>query len=474
MSLNQTFKPALDIPPKRFLYIVGVLIVATVFTGWIIPHYRPESLLIPIVLIIGVLVVLLRPHIGLYFLVLTIPISNVIQLSGGDVTWTRAIGIIVIFSWLLHRILERKSWSPILSANIWKPALLFVGFAAISLIWSNAGSLVKVLTAVQLLVFSTLVIDLVDSRHRLEWVMRMLIIGGLIAAVMTIEQSISTGVGRAGDTISGGLNFTAATLLLIIPIGFFYMRIPRNILWQVVGLIYVVLALWAISLTLSRISFVVLPVLFALQVLLVSKELPRLIPRLLLLVPIVAIVMFMYVPLDRVIERGSTIFPSEDLGIAVDKDRSSGRFALWLGGLAMFGDNPLLGVGFGNFGNEYRDTYQFDVPDEYYARIVTTSRSPHSTIIGIAAELGMIGIVLWIWLSVVAFKDLARSWVHASRGKNIWDVRLIQALVLILIGFTIFSIFSITGDRKLLWLIFGLAGAIGNVTARSQQERALS
>ena len=68
----------------------------------------------------------------------------------------------------------------------------------------------------------------------------------------------------------------------------------------------------------------------------------------------------------------------------------------WLGAIEIFNDHPVLGVGYENYGQAFLTTYQFEVPQKWVQRVYTTLRSPHSSILGLLAELGLIGTAVWV------------------------------------------------------------------------------
>ena len=212
-------------------------VVATVLGGalvlaWLGSQFGGKAaLVLPIAAVL--LIVFVKPHIGVPLLALLIPLESVIVFGsqatiGVNVTWVRAVALVVFVAWILQKLVTRGSWERALSANILKPALLLVVFISASLLWvENApAGIVPTLTAVQLLIFSVMVLDTVNSRHRLEWVARFLVLGGVIAALFTIGQTLFSGVPRAGDSISGSVNATAAVMV-----------IPRSCSWTIQSIV---------------------------------------------------------------------------------------------------------------------------------------------------------------------------------------------------------------------------------------------
>jgi len=78
------------------------------------------------------------------------------------------------------------------------------------------------------------------------------------------------------------------------------------------------------------------------------------------------------------------------------------RLSLWKAGLYMMMDRPLLGIGVGNFhnayGGEYRET---DSANLWW--------QPHNNFIQVGAEMGLLGLVAYVWILIMILKENRRS-----------------------------------------------------------------
>jgi O-antigen ligase len=83
-----------------------------------------------------------------------------------------------------------------------------------------------------------------------------------------------------------------------------------------------------------------------------------------------------------------------------------GRLAIWSGSLALLRDHWLSGVGLGRFADAYM---QYRV-NTYYTRY------PHSFLLEIAAELGVVGVVVVVGFFAAAFRQPISLFVSAARG----------------------------------------------------------
>ena len=99
-----------------------------------------------------------------------------------------------------------------------------------------------------------------------------------------------------------------------------------------------------------------------------------------------------------------------------DPRTAYGRLATWKSAAEIAVENPIFGVGLGNY-PEYYDRVRHE-EDEPIEEVLDTraSRDPHSNVLWIAAELGLPGIALYlaanVWLFLLGWRALKR----AARG----------------------------------------------------------
>lgn len=77
---------------------------------------------------------------------------------------------------------------------------------------------------------------------------------------------------------------------------------------------------------------------------------------------------------------------------------NSERLIIWQAAAAMIGDQPLLGVGPDNFGPQYRERYIRPEAKERF------QRDAHNSYLSIAAELGIVGLVAFLFLLLSLFR----------------------------------------------------------------------
>lgn len=410
----------------------------------------------------GVLV-MIYPEVGVYALGVTMLAQNLLVFNGrgaGASTGVKLLGMAVFAAWLGGKILRKESFAPLLSAKLLLPCFMFLVLVFASSMWSvkREGTLVAVLTMAQLVALLLLVYDTITSWDKFEWLLRTLVVGGLIAALLTISQA-NTGVNRAGGDITGNENATAASLTFILPLAFGVLRVSRSNLWRLVGIAYLGAGVIGIILTYSRTSYVGIAIIFAIEIYQIFKARPA--DRLKFTVAGLAMVAMIsasgIIPWDRVLDRSSTI--NTDLS----EDSQQGRIRFWTGAFYMYLDHPVLGVGYRNYGYQFMTHYQFRV--EGMTKVIYYEKSHHNTVLGFMGELGTVGIVIWAWIN---FRGMYFT-IWASKRQEERNRVMAQSVLFALLAVTIYGFVSKVDDHKLLWVLLGMADTARRLTLRDLQ-----
>jgi hypothetical protein len=95
-----------------------------------------------------------------------------------------------------------------------------------------------------------------------------------------------------------------------------------------------------------------------------------------------------------------------------------GRFATWQAAAEITLTNPVFGVGLGNYGEYFDQTHYYSnepVEEVLEARAVD---SPHSNVMWIGAELGLVGLVLYLTANVCLFLSGWRAFKRAEDSRR--------------------------------------------------------
>jgi O-antigen ligase len=267
--------------------------------------------------------------------------------------------------------------------------------------------------------------------------------------------------------VSGPLtdpNFYALILIPIVPLCLERVLHEPIRLLRPVAAVILGLVLLAISLTYSRGALVGLLGIAGLVLLRVRISPKALATGLVLLVGLAALAPNAYV--TRVNDLIATISgekdPSETSAADVSVD---GRKAEMQVALRMFADNPLLGVGAGNYAFNFQRYSQ-----DLHLMNRGEDRNAHSLYLQIAAERGLIGLASFgtlLWL-------MARSLRQAKQGFEQAGVKdcatLAVAFGLGVFGFFVSSLFLHESYPKYFWIFMGIALSLPQA-ARSEIDR---
>ncbi|MBZ0277161.1 MAG: O-antigen ligase family protein [Anaerolineae bacterium] len=123
----------------------------------------------------------------------------------------------------------------------------------------------------------------------------------------------------------------------------------------------------------------------------------------------------------------------------------AGRLDMWRGAVSMLRDHPLTGVGYSQFGRAFRS---YRDPALVQDKLV----SAHNVYLNTAAETGLPGILVSLWLGVTIFTAWRRNWQTAGNGRKIR----LEAVMAGMIGMGIHSlvdVFTITPIVTILLLM---------------------
>lgn len=261
-----------------------------------------------------------------------------------------------------------------------------------------------------------------------------------------MSTSSTTGTRLAGPI--GDPNFYAQIMVLLIPLA-----VDR--IWNEKSLILKALAIWAffvitltVIFTYSRGAFLAL---IAALIFMAIKRPPRL-PTVLLGLA-AALLIFQFVPVNYR-ERISTLldfFPNSRTGGFVDtsiQGRASENIVAW----NMFLDNPILGVGLGNY-NAYYEEYSRKLGIDPRRE----GRSAHNLYLEIAAERGIFGFFLFTSIVILTLIQTVKAERMFKELGNKSLADLSGLLAASILTYLVTAIFLHDAFPRFFWVIVGLA-----------------
>jgi O-antigen ligase len=144
----------------------------------------------------------------------------------------------------------------------------------------------------------------------------------------------------------------------------------------------------------------------------------------------------------------------------------TGRTDLWKVATAVAKDRPILGVGAGNFPivEPAYAARTVDLPGIRF--IVDTPKVTHNTFLGIQAELGAPGLILFLVLVGAAIASAVRAIRGAVVARDVELELLSRGSLVALIAFLTAAMFGSDQYGTPLWLFLGLATATSSVVSR--------
>ena len=330
------------------------------------------------------------------------------------------------------------------------------------------------------LVLYLLVTNAVRTPRVLRMVVWALLLAGALMAALSIWQQATGTVGSAFGGLAqttdsevskrlagpiGETNRYAQVLLVLLPLAVYAARVERRTELRFAAVGAAILILSGVVLTLSRGASVSLALL-TLAMLAVRFVRVR---HILVLGAVLAGFVLTVAPsyLDRLESlQGVAGATSADRSAADNAIR--GRATENLAALNVFADHPILGVGPGQFFNEYSQTYA----NALDIRFLDTRRRAHNLYLELAADTGLLGLFAFLAIvitTMVQLWRLSRVWAAAWRPEY---ADLARALALSLVAYLATGIFLQLTFQRYFWFLIAIANACIWVLTREAARQA--
>jgi putative inorganic carbon (hco3(-)) transporter len=380
---------------------------------------------------------------------------------GVGATLAKPVGALTFLAWAAI-VVARRGRLPLLPREnpVWFWVIVsFIVFGGISALWAPDSGAAWSLLGRLLLVAGLALVTFTAASPRSGF--RTIIHGYLLASAATSLYSIASGSyvqkGRIAALIDP--NYFAAELVPAIVIAMFLFvttRSPR-IRW-LTGIVAGV-DLVAFVLTQSRGGIVGLAAALIAAVALAGRARPRVLP---LVLALVAVGLGYYL----------TVKPAHVFGTGVSgglAQTSSGRTDEWHVAAQVFKGHPIGGVGLGNY-QVVEPSYATQTVNLAFAQmIVRFHQVAHNTYLEMAAELGLVGLLLFLTILVLPLRDAARAAAKVtSTGDELEPY--VRGLLAGTIGILAAYVFLTAEVEKPLWLLLGLL-ATAPVTLRQPRDR---
>ena len=133
------------------------------------------------------------------------------------------------------------------------------------------------------------------------------------------------------------------------------------------------------------------------------------------------------------------------------KGGGRGRTTIWAGTVAMIRDNPILGVGFGNWGIAY------PLYDQGELRTDVTPRRPHNDLLWIGSEIGILGLASYLSILTLFMYHAIQLWKTDTPHK--WTVLMCGISLFAMIGDGFFNFpYERLAPTMNFWLALAIMG----------------
>jgi O-antigen ligase len=379
---------------------------------------------------------------------------DVAHFGGAALSFVKVIGLLLAFSWLasfsapsVRRTGDFFGRHP--TATLW--LLVFLVWCGASAVWAenpNAAVVAAQRFALDVCLFP-IVFTAVQSRKHVTWIFGAFVIGALVSAAYGLVSPSSVGQydvqrlsGAIGESNELATVLLGAAILAVALMGV----VRRSPALQVGAVLGGALALAGLVNTFSRAGLLALAFSFLVAAVIGGRW-----RRWAILAGSLAVV-----------GAGTYLFvlPSGAGASHVQSTNTSGRSDIWTVGWRMFRDNPINGVGAGNFPTS---SVHYLVRPGAITRadyIVDHPKVAHSIYLEFLAGLGVVG--LGLFLGIVAF-SLSCSFRAARRFERSGDRRseiLARAVIVAIAAFLAADFFASQQFSKQLWLLLALGPAL--------------
>jgi O-antigen ligase len=447
-----------------------VLVIASgVATGYVLTFFSFEYAVALLVGLAVVLVILIEPFAGLLAIVFTVPMEDYFEMPGLPISLMKLIGLVAMGAVLLCFVAFRHRRTFIQTPQNWLlPA--FLGAVLLSgLLGIDGQAAMKDFARLgRVLAIYPMAIYLVDSSQALRRVLWTMAFAGFLSSAVGIQNFYVWRATHVHDMrISGTMNDVndfAATMILVAIIIFYLWRTEKNsfLRWMLVAMGATIG--YAVTLTASRGAMLALGA--SLLILLLQQK-HRV--RTLLVLATLAIIATQVMPASSRQRLGLTTDHRRSTYDATTSTRDAStqrRISYQVLGMRLFLQNPLTGIGLGNFGSAY-DRSEFRWSSEQ-TETGQRSRVAHNMYLEILVGTGLIGMLPFVGLLYLTIRDYARTYRRLAPET---PLRLMsQGLLAGFCALLVASLFLSAQYGKYLWLLLALAPVTLRL-AQSSDER---
>jgi O-antigen ligase len=396
-------------------------------------------------------------------------------IGGPALSFSKAAGLVLALSWLALVTAQPRSTPLLFTAHPGLTAALafLLAWVTLSVVWAEdqAAAISTVSRWLLNAALIPIVFTAVRSASSARLAVGALAVGATLAAVYGLAVSPDASGAATSLTAAGDLNRIAGTVgdpnllasLLVVGIvaAMAFVLDPQRASptrWLAAGC--AAICLLGVLQTLSRGGLLALTAALVAAIVFGGSRRPALI-GFSALVAIVAVFYF------------TSVAPPDAVERVTKSDGGTGRTDIWKVGWRMVEANPATGIGVGNF--NVSSIHYLLVEPGAIARsefIVDTPAVAHNVYLEILAELGIVGLVLFLTVIGISLTAAGRAAGRFARSGDVSLELLARAVLVGTLALLAADFFISAQFSKQLWLLLGLGPALLGIAMRQEKERA--
>lgn len=462
---------------------VVLFVISTFFIGFSLPIYI-------LCLFFASVFIFINPEVGLYVIIICTLIferfftlqplvwgENVYKIYPLDILL-----LVTILSFLVYKI--KNPDKKFFISKVGLAILVFVFFSFVSVIYGvvKGGQVSLALSSFKnyavYAVFFFLIINLIQSRQQFKRLINVFLISGVFLLFFV----------GAGFIRGAGLwiEYTPLSTLgtrLLAPTHAFYLSLivlfslilwvyRKNIFGSFAGILILIQLLGIVG-SLARHLWIGLVIAFIVSFLLLKRKYKKNLLKILAFqILIILILVLIYSWFSYLIYGEISLFNLElvksslirlkTLSLAPEDESAYYRLFAWQRAWQLFKEKPIFGIGFG-----HQLTFDFF---GYPTRIEV--RELHNDFIGIALQMGIIGLCSFLSILIIFIKSLFGIFKKISQDLRPYLIGTIGGLVLFIISANFGTYFDINLLVIFFWIILGMAVSFENLVKKEIQSNA--
>jgi len=377
---------------------------------------------------------------------------------------TKVIGLLLVMSWLATVATRSEGGNDFITAHPTMTYLLalFVAWSTLSFVWaaSPGAALNTSFRYLQDLLLFLIVYTAIRERTHAIWLAAAFVGGATIAAVVALIYRPNPGqydVARATGTIGDPNELAAVLVAGLLLAAVLIVLLRRSPALRVAAMGAAVLCAGGLFVTFSRGGLIALGFAMLAGVFLAGRWRAH------------AITALLVMSLGAVAYFGA-LAPQASRDRVLKADGGTGRTDIWHVGSRMVSAHPVRGVGSGNF-QIVSGQYLLKPGSIKYDFFIDHPKVAHNTYLHVLAELGIVGIALF--LSILGFalaSALRAARTFAEAGDQDMDL-LTRGVMLATLGILAADFFMSGQLSKQLWILLGAGPALLAI-AKTRARRA--